>query len=272
MHWFKRHKITVFIVGLFAGLGIVLAISYSLAGENTAVGRVSQGIVNTVSKPFVAAASFVENRKTDVSDLLSLREDNERLKKENARLRSELNDIKLLRRDLEELRELSSLLEFESISSEHDVVAANIVAIDRSNNFSMFTIDKGSADGIERGMTVASADGLVGTVYESGDKHSKVVSLIEQTQNVSFSLMRDMALVGIVHGNGSGELEGFMLDSTANVAVGDKIVTSQLGRYPLGIEIGKVKSVHYDKDTRLKTLVVDPSVNFNRLQKVAVFR
>lgn len=253
-------------------LGVILSLSYSFAGKNTFIGRSAYKIVNTVSKPFSASARFLENKKTDITDMFSLKEENERLREENLKLKSENRDLRLIHRDLTELRKLSELLEFEAISTEYDVVAANIISIDKANDFSMFTIDKGADDGIKDGMVVACADGLVGRIYEAGADSSKVISLMDENHNVSFSVMRDMGLIGIVHGDGSGLIEGFMLDSSANVAVGDKIVTSQMGEYPIGLEIGKVRSVHYDKDTRLKTVKVKPGVKFTKLQKVAVLR
>lgn len=272
MNWIKRHKIIVFLIGIFVILGVILSLSYYFAGQNTFIGRSANKIVNAISKPFAVSTRFVENKKTDIADILSLKEENERLRAENLKLKSENRDLRLVHRDLAELKELAELLEFEAISTDYDVVAANIISIDRANDFSMFTIDRGIDAGIKDGMVVACADGLVGRIYEAGDNSSKVISLMDENYNVSFSVMRDMGLIGIVHGDGSGLIEGFMLDSSANIAVGDKIVTSQMGEYPIGLEIGKVKSVHYDKDTRLKTVKVKPGVKFTKLQKVAVLK
>ncbi|MBO4725281.1 MAG: rod shape-determining protein MreC, partial [Firmicutes bacterium] len=48
------------------------------------------------------------------------------------------------------------------------------------------------------------------------------------------------------------------------------LITSGIGLYPQGIEIGTVKSVSFNKDTQLKTIEVEPAVDFNSLKKVMV--
>ncbi len=48
-------------------------------------------------------------------------------------------------------------------------------------------------------------------------------------------------------------------------------MTSGIGIYPMGIRIGKVTEVDYDDNRQLKTVVVEPTVKFDNMQKVAVF-
>lgn len=61
-----------------------------------------------------------------------------------------------------------------------------------------------------------------------------------------------------------------MLDDKADVSEGDKLVTSGMGVYPAGIEIGKVVKVRYDSNAQLQRVDVKPSVDFESLQKVTV--
>ena len=75
MNWIKRHKIIVFLIGIFVILGIILSLSYYFAGQNTFIGRSANKIVNAISKPFAVSTRFVENKKTDIADILSLKED-----------------------------------------------------------------------------------------------------------------------------------------------------------------------------------------------------
>lgn len=77
-------------------------------------------------------------------------------------------------------------------------------------------------------------------------------------------------MIGVVEGSADGKLSGFMLDNKAKVSEGDKIITSGMGMYPAGIEIGKVTKVKYDSNAQLQKVTIKPSVEFKSLQKVSV--
>ena len=61
-----------------------------------------------------------------------------------------------------------------------------------------------------------------------------------------------------------------MLDSNAKVSEGDKLVTSGMGLFPAGIEIGRITKVRYDSNEQLQYVDIKPSVSFKSLQKVSV--
>ena len=76
--------------------------------------------------------------------------------------------------------------------------------------------------------------------------------------------------LGVVAGNEKGSVSGYMIDGESLVSEGDVIITSGLGTYPPGLEIGSVKSVTYNSNTLLKEITVELAVNFKSLDKVAV--
>ena len=61
-----------------------------------------------------------------------------------------------------------------------------------------------------------------------------------------------------------------MLDEDSTVAEGDILLTSGMGTYPEGIEIGSVRSVTSNSNTLIKEITVEPSVDLNSLRKVSV--
>ena len=73
-----------------------------------------------------------------------------------------------------------------------------------------------------------------------------------------------------MEGSSDGTLSGFMLDSNAKVSEGDKLVTSGMGLFPAGIEIGRITKVRYDSNEQLQYVDIKPSVSFKSLQKVSV--
>jgi len=57
----------------------------------------------------------------------------------------------------------------------------------------------------------------------------------------------------------------------SGIKKGDVIVTSGLGRmYPSGIKIGKVLTVHDDKSDLMKSAIIDPYVEFPKLEEVFI--
>ena len=83
-------------------------------------------------------------------------------------------------------------------------------------------------------------------------------------------VLRDMNVMGIVSGNGNGMMSGYTFEGDAEINEGDTLITSGIGLYPVGIEIGTVRSINFNKDTQLKTIEVEPLVVFNSLKKVMV--
>ena len=62
------------------------------------------------------------------------------------------------------------------------------------------------------------------------------------------------------------------MNEKAKIVKGDTLVTSGVGIYPEGIKIGKVKEVDYDENRQLKVITLTPTVTFDSLQKVAIFK
>ena len=69
-------------------------------------------------------------------------------------------------------------------------------------------------------------------------------------------------MIGVVRGDGKGELTGYLLDNGKKISEGDILMTSGLGRYPAGIQIGTVTSVNKDKTTSQVYIHADPSFDF----------
>ena len=106
-----------------------------------------------------------------------------------------------------------------------------MIAMDGTNWFSSFTIDKGSKEGIKKGMNVIAGSGLVGIVTDVGPNFAKVRSIIDDSSNVS-----SMVLTTKDNFNVGGSLKSMnqdkvlpfteLRDEDDKVKVGDPVVTS----------------------------------------------
>ena len=110
----------------------------------------------------------------------------------------------------------------------------------------------------------------MGKVSDAGEGWAKVASIIDSGNKVSFKLSRDGGQLGIVTGNSQGYISGYMLDEESTVVEGDILLTSGMGTYPEGLEIGNVRTVVNNSNTLIKEITVEPSVDLNSLRKVSV--
>ena len=145
-----------------------------------------------------------------------------------------------------------------------------IISFDGLNWTNIFTVNEGSDSGIEENDVVICGDGLVGRVSQVGKNWARVMSLTDESVKISFKSGEDTDMLGIVEGTSDGELTGYMMEEKSGIKKGDRLVTSGVGMYPDGIEIGTVSKVWYDSDSQLTRINVSPSVDFESLDKVSV--
>ncbi|QAT43060.1 rod shape-determining protein MreC [Aminipila luticellarii] len=270
MRFIREHKLFSLLITVVLILSITMIISYKTGGRHGFFGDMLQTGTTTIQKPLSNGSTSVKNNVRSIFKFKQVAAENEELKNEVNELQQQVIKLTLKKNELRQLQELSNALNYESVNDSQNVVSANIISLDGSNWFNLFTIDRGSESGIKKDCIVVNGDGLVGKITETGKGWSKVASIIDESNSVSFMVLRDMSLIGIVSGDSQGSLSGFMLDNKASVMEGDSLVTSNMGLYPAGIKIGKIRSVEYNSDTQLKTVKIEPSVSFKSLQKVAV--
>jgi rod shape-determining protein MreC len=153
-------------------------------------------------------------------------------------------------------------------------IAAEVIARDTDNLFSTLTINKGSRQGVVKGMPVVAwqndMEGLVGKVVLVGPGSSEVLPLYDPECMVSSRVdsTRDEGLVA-----GQGKERGTILMSyvkkTAKdqIDYGDLVVTSGLGGlYPKGINIGRIRDIAAPTYETSLELQVQPIVDFDRLE------
>lgn len=270
MRFIRDHKIASILILLILIFSMLMVFSYKNFGKHKPVSSFITGAFMRISEPIADAGYNLRNTAISIFRFKTISEENAKLKKKVTKLESEVIKGQMQANQLQELNELSEALKYEPIQRANSYVAADIVAMDNSNIFNGFTINRGIESKIGINSIVVNGDGLVGRIAEAEDGYSKVVSIIDEMNNVSFMVQRDMNIIGIVKGNGKGQLDGFTIDGKAEIIQGDVVLTSGIGNYPPGIKIGKIAAVKYSSDTQLKTIEVKPAVNFKRIHKVLV--
>jgi len=271
MNWFRRHKIFTATAGVVLLLCLFIFASFMMGGGSTILGKATQTVITTVEKPLSSLTNGIRNTFVGIFQYKKVLEENEALKEENNTLTQENLELTLTKEELAQLKDLSDAFDFKAFQGQEGAVAGRIISLDNSNPFQTFLIDVGSAKGIKKDCIVVDGDGLIGRIREVGKDWAKVASVLDENNNISFKVLRRASAQGIVHGDGDGNLEGYLLDGDAKIVTGDILVTSGVGLYPEGIRIGTVTKVSFNKDLQLKEIKVSSTVKFTSLQKVAVF-
>lgn len=264
--WRNRIVAVIFILLL-----IIMGLSAGGRSRITWVENIFGSALSPVEKGIASFSNFVSEKIDPLRNVWNYSQLNYELKEENQALKEELVELTLALKETDELDHLSNQLNYIRDNDISDYVTANVIAKDPGNWYSMFTIDVGSDDGLTKNSTVINGDGLVGLVYEVGYNWSKVIALIDHKSSVAFeTLTVSDDYDGLIKGTIDFTLRGEFFDPQADIQVGEMIITSGLGIYPKGIIIGKITEIVPNDNKLLKEIVVEPAVNFKKINKVIV--
>lgn len=258
---------------LSAICGILVYVSFTMNLSGGPLNTVAGYVFIPMQRGINYVGLWISDKTDNLKDLKDVMEENASLKAQVDDLTSELNTIKLEQYELNNLREL---LKLDQKYPSYEKVAANVIGKDVGNWFSIFTIDKGTKDGVEIDMNVIAGSGLVGIVTDVGPNYAKVRSIIDDISKVS-----GMALTTsdrcIVHGDlqemnaNQNILLTDLKDSDDNIAVGDPVVTSNISdKYLQGILIGYINTIEVDSNNLTKSGTLTPAVDFEHIEEVLV--
>ncbi len=255
-----------------AGITAFLLFLILLQVQNPEINGPFKGIFGNVVNPFIyyssKTAGFFGDVWSGYINLVYVRQDNLDLKDKNDRLKMENS---LLREKVLEYERLKKLLNFKEAYS-FQSVACNVVGRNVDGYLKYIIIDRGSEDGIEVKDPVISFEGLVGSVSEVYNNTARVDVILNIKNNASVMNKRTRA-VGIIRGNGEGQLVVDYYDRLDKVQIKDELITSGLGGvYPKGIAVGVVDRVDVRDTGLFQDLFVRPVVDFYKLENVLVLK
>jgi rod shape-determining protein MreC len=197
---------------------------------------------------------------------LALREVNDSLARENARLRSELKTAFYV--DTIAKRKVTDTI----YKQQYTYIEAKVInnSVNRSNNY--ITINRGSTQGVAKGMGVICSSGLVGKVVFVSEHLSVVQSLLHKDSKFSAMLAKNKEIGYIEWSDDLDPHKGYLKDVSNNAQpkLGEEVVTSQFSLFPAGIPIGKVSNLHTKAGGFALNMEVKLAVDFSKLQYVDV--
>lgn len=225
-----------------------------------------------------------------VSQLVSAREENKILRE---RIIFLLQEREKFQEAISESKRLKRILNYQE-DAPYELVSARVVGWTPSLFSSALLIDKGINQGFEENTPVVAwqeevadfsqdpgvADfslrlngmAVVGRISESGPDMSKVLLITDSNSELAAMVQRSREK-GVIAGTGERSLLLKYLSPTADLEIGDLIITSGMGRtFPAGLVIGSVEEVLRGVGGLEKRARVVPRLNINQLEDVQIIK
>ena len=234
--------------------------------KNEPLGALLMWIMRPLQMASQGAVNWITDFRENYDTLTGFRTENERLRKRIQNL--EVERQKLLEAEATN-RQLKQLLDFRSHLPAGAITAA-IIANSAASWFQSCQIDKGSADGVRKGMAVMTPLGVVGQVVAVTPRAAKVLLLTDPNSGIDVLVQRTRSR-GIVSGSlENGTVLKYMKRSE-DVQEGDRLITSGMdGVFPKGMMVGTVIKVRKQRIGLFQFVEVLPAVQSPRTENVLV--
>ncbi len=202
----------------------------------------------------------------------------EALEAENAKLKGELASIGALIRDAEEYanenQSLKAMLGIAESRPDFKFASCLVVGSDQNGYSHTLTLNKGSADGLQKKDLVMTADGVVGYINELGLTWSKVTTVLDSSCEIGAIVTRTQD-IGVLDWDYTLSEEGLLklayLDTGVILTGGDAVETSGVGGvFPKGILLGRVRELRTESHGISQYAVLEPAVNVETVRTVFV--
>jgi len=183
---------------------------------------------------------------------------NRRLTAENSELQGRMLRFQALEEENSRLRTQLSA----SLSVGDRVTLAELVGVNLSPYKQEVIIGRGSTAGVYSGQAVINDKGVMGQVTRVTPFRSTVLLITDTLHSIPVRVLRT-GLRTIALGTGRiDRLELPYLPDSANIRVGDMLVTSGLGgRFPPDYPVARITSIEKGKDMRASIVVATPLAN-----------
>ena len=226
----------------------------------------STRIINSANAVSAKTYEVVSNTK----EYLSLREENEKLATENAKLKN------ILRSSAYEFINLQNIQRNDTLFKQKYIfMSAKIINNSTNLRSNYLTINLGKAQGMVHDMAIINSEGIVGVVKDVSENFSSALSILHKDVKVNCKLKRDGSYGPLNWEKDDDYTVATLTDIPihAKFKVGDTIVTSALSSiFPEGIMVGTVKQFERHSGDAFFTVKVNLATQFRKLNHVYVIK
>lgn len=272
---FDKRYLLILIVVVIALVLTLLAASLKEDRDLNPVEKVAKDIGAVVLKVVSAPFNFVQDKIDEAIEKNNLYEKYKELKNKEEQVDSVIAQNENLQNEINKLKET---LELNTILSDKVFLNATVVSRNIGYWYDEITIDKGSKNGIEKGMAVVTSKGLIGQITKVSNYSSTVKLLSNENMSDKISVkikVGDDYVYGLISMYDSKTntytVEG--ISENVDIEKGADVVTTGMGTvFPSGLMVGTAQKVTTDNFDLSKVVEVKASVDFDDLDYVTVLK
>lgn len=257
--WSRRAQYGLFfsflavVAGLVVGL-ILLILSLAAPQSYAAVRGAALDVTAPVSGALRQITTTVSGLVSGAGNYWDAASQNAQLRRDRDALMRRMVEARAI---LDENQQLKAALNIRN-SSDATVAAGRIVGSSFESPRRFAVISVGTGDGVQVGMPVRAAEGLLGRIVIAGSSASRLLLVTDRANIVPSRILKSGQAV-ISTGRGDGTIDVRPLEVGKNpFKVGDVIITSGTGGlYPPLVPVGKV--IRLDDDGAIAMPIADPA-------------
>lgn len=213
-----------------------------------------------------AVTGTVYEEVNEVKTYFSLRDENDKLAKENAYLRKLLFNKK----------DSTSTLPKDSVKGydKLEVIQSKVINNSYNKTENYLTINSGAISGLKPDMGVVSSEGIVGVVEKVSPRYATVISVLNLKSKINAKVKRTNHFGSLIwKAKNAGYVQLVEIPRLASVKKGDTIVTG--GRstiFPENIPVGIIDRIYMDTETNYYTLDVRLFTDMTNLNHVYIIK
>ncbi len=272
---FDRRYLLILIIIILAIVLVVLSVALNKDRNLSFPEQIAKDAGTLVVQIFKAPVDFIKSVINETAEKNNLYEKYQELKEKEEQIDRIVAENENLSAEIQTLKEQ---LELNTILS--DMVYKNATIVHRNIGYwyNEVTIDKGSEDGIEKGMAVINSDGLVGTVIKTSNYTSTVQLLGNENMSDKISVkisVDDTYVYGLISSydadTNTYTVEG--ISENVDIPEGANVVTTGMGNdFPSGLLVGTVTEVTTDHFDLSSVVEVKSSVDFDGLDYLTILK
>lgn len=205
---------------------------------------------------------------SNISEYVKLKDVNQKLQEENARLRENALNAYIKTRSPHVYVEDTLYLQ------QYRYLTANVIKNSTNRRSNYLILNQGSEQGITPEMGVISSSGIVGIVKDVSPHYCSVISLLHKDIQISVKIKKN-EYFGILSWEG-GNPEIAKLSDIPNhvdLSIGDEVVTRGSSTiFPTGITIGTINKIEKEENDDFYQLDVQLSTDFNNVSYVYIVK
>lgn len=272
---FDKRYLFIFVVIAIAIVLTILAASLNKERDLNPIEKALKDMGTVVIKVVSTPFNFVHDKIDEMVEKNDIYEKYKEIKNKEEQIDSVIAQNDNLK---DEIGKLKETLNLNTILSDKVYMNATVVTRNIDYWYNEITIDKGSKNGIEKGMAVVVPKGLIGQITKVSNYTSTIKLLSNENMSDKISVkikVGDNYVYGLISAydakTNTYTVEG--ISENVKIEKDADVVTTGMGTiFPSGLIVGKVKEVTTDNFDLSKVVEVKSSVDFNDIDYVTVLK